>query len=192
MMSQKIAIMSRAGVPFRVHSVPKLALNVPKTLLDDLAGLAMVTPVDQIWSARMVGDELTEAVRLCNRIAGGVLPSERTGFWPATMVEWGDLMAMIETNEKPSDDEPKRYTPTARQVSRMEKAIGWPGRYLPGKDADHMRRVLALWLRARSSRGGSFSEYLKRKGVARTTAYRLRDRALLIIAIGLTRDGVKP
>ena len=179
-------------VTFRTPDVTFRGLSVTNRPLERLAELARVVPVDQIWSAKMVGDELTEAVRLCNRIAGAVLPSERTGFWPATLVEWSDLLAMVETNEKPSDDEPRRYMPTARQVSRCERAIGWQARYLPGSDHEAMRRVLALWLRSRVARHLSFSEILKAKGIARTTAYRARDKALLLIAIGLTTERVKP
>lgn len=64
----------------------------------------------------------------------------------------------------------------------------WPARYLgafPGE-----REVLRVYL-ACLDRRGLFTRACNRRHWSRATAYRVIDRALRIIALGLARDGVQ-
>lgn len=161
-------------------------------LMDRLARLVRDMHPDHIWTVKMVAEELVAAVKLCNRIAGAVGPSDKQVAWPQVLREWSDFLAMVETDEIAKDKPPQRITPTSRQVSRMERSLGWIGEHLARPEHDAMRRVLSLWLRCKASRKRTFSDALKRKRWSKATAYRCRDRALLIIAIGLMERGVLP
>lgn len=165
--------------------------GINRAILDDVAEVVRDLHPDHVWTAKMVGERMVAAVKLCQRIGGRVGPSDKSGNWPTILREWADLMAQVETDEIGKDKEPRRYTPTAREVSQMDQAVGWIGRYLAGPEHDAMRRVLALWLRSKVTRA-AFSEILKRKKWSKATAYRVRDRALLIIALRLMREGVQP
>jgi hypothetical protein len=151
-------------------------------------------PVDHVWTSRMVADELVEAVRLCQRVVRGAGPSDRSGFWPQVLRDWGDLVMAVETAKENAKAEPDRmrHYATAKQITRMERAISWQGRYLSEPGQAPLRRLLALWLRCKASRGASFGKALKRRKISKATAYRARDRALLLIAIGLMQDRVLP
>lgn len=165
---------------------------MPLALAKELEAVASAVPPDQQWTVKMVGEELTFAVRLCNKAVGRVLPADSKAAWPAILRDWGDLIAQVETDEVSKDDEPRRFSATRNQINRMERALIWQARYLTRPEHEMLRRILAIWLRTKARRGGSFSNALKRLGIARPTAYRARDRALLIIAIGLMRDGISP
>jgi hypothetical protein len=161
-------------------------------LMDRVARAVCDLNPDHVWTARMVADELVAAVKLCNRIGGRVLPADPRAGWPAVLRTWDDLVAQVETDEVGKKKEPTRYTPTARDVSRMERAVGWIGAYLSGPEHEAQRRVLCLWLKCKSIRGRAFSDALKRKRWSKATAYRVRDRALLTIAVQLMEKGIVP
>lgn len=75
----------------------------------------------------------------------------------------------------------------ARQAGESHSAAAWPVAYLrafPGELA-----VLGLYIGTVAD-GASFKAACQRRGWSRATAYRFRDRALRIIAIGLARDCV--
>jgi len=67
-------------------------------------------------------------------------------------------------------------------------ALAWPATYLP--DADGSRAMLSLWAGCKALRQ-PFTNAVERRGtMTRAMAYRLRDRGLTLIALGLIRDGV--
>ncbi|WP_210211149.1 hypothetical protein [Borborobacter arsenicus] len=99
-------------------------------------------------------------------------------------VGWDYIMPI---DEDELDRQRRRRLSPAR-VSFLERAMFWPEIYL--KDEGGAARMLQLWLRCKTSRKRFVSE-LKRRGLARATAYRKRDKALSIISVGLDRDGVR-
>lgn len=169
-----------------------MSLAMPVALMLELERVASQVPPDAQWTTKMVGEELTFAVKLCNKAVGRVLPADSKAAWPALLREWADLLAQVETDETGKDEGPRRFWATRKQINRMERALVWQARYLSRLEHDQLRKILAVWLRAKARRGGRFNASLKRHGISRATGYRARDRALLIIAIGLMRDGVTP
>lgn len=170
-------------------SVTKYSVYVTDDLFKRLQRLLGEVPIDQAWTAEMVADELISSIRLVNRITAGAGPNFKSGNWPQAMREWGDFLAMVETDEIAKERADHRITPTKAQISKMERAIRWQSLYL----ADHEgpRRVLRVWIRCKVYRS-PFDKACEGMGWSRSTAYRARDRALFLIAIGLMTDGVQP
>ena len=107
--------------------------------------------------------------------------------WPATLVEFSDLIEQVGTES--AENEPKiKLRPTAEQITKMEEVLLWQSRYL--KQAPGSARMLALWLACQTT-SLKFSEALSRRQLARSSAYRQRDRAIRYIAEGLQADQVK-
>lgn len=165
---------------------------LPVALMRELERVASAVPPESQWTVKMVGEELTFAVRLCNKAVGRVLPADSKAAWPALLREWADLLAQVENEDGIKDEGPVRFSATRQQINRMERALVWQARYLNRLEHDQLRKVLTVWLRAKARRNGRFNQSLKRLGISRPTGYRARDRALLIIALGLMRDGITP
>ena len=68
------------------------------------------------------------------------------------------------------------------------RVLMWQATYLGTAPA--AAEALSIWIFCKIKRGVRYGDVLDRKGIARATAYRRRDRALSIIATGLTRDGI--
>ncbi len=77
--------------------------------------------------------------------------------------------------------------PSPVLVTRHLDALEWTGRYLC---PDHIgsARTVGLWA-ARKARRTSFEKAVEGR-MARSAAYRLRDRGLSLISVGLDRDRV--
>lgn len=194
-MSQRAKEKSRAyrsGVTGKVTELSHRDNGLPRELMAEMERLLVRIPPEAQWTVKTVGEELTFAIRLCNKAVGRVLPADSKAAWPTILRDWADLIAQVDSEEGVKEDEPRRFFATRAQINRMERALVWQARYLARPQDETLRKVLAIWLRSRSRRGGSFNQSLKRLGVARPTAYRARDRALLLIALGLMRDGVPP
>ncbi len=147
--------------------------------MDDLAA--------DIWTPKLVGDELLDAVRWINRSSGPVGPARMRTAWPevARMADpdfdgWPPLAE--------GDARPLRIQLPPRRISQMERVLSWQGRYL--LDQPGAGRVLKVWIRSRLTRKMSFDRACQRVGWSRATAYRARDKALATIAIGLTAEGI--
>ncbi len=82
----------------------------------------------------------------------------------------------------------KRMAPPAL-VSRYERVLWWQADFL--KEEPGAARVLKHWIRAKLTKGFTFGEAIKRRGWSRPTAYRARDKALAVIAMGLTDRGIE-
>jgi hypothetical protein len=147
-----------------------------------------------LWVPKMVEERLIEAVRIANYTAGSVGPRGYGSGLP------GELVALLGQPENEGEKtwwerasidseeaRPKRAI-SAQKVTKMEEAIRWPLTYLDGQDGPC--RVLALYLRCKVTKGRPFNAAVKKKKWSRATAYRVRDRALSIIAQGLNRDRV--
>lgn len=145
---------------------------------------------EDLWTTARVARAMVQALRVANRVAGPTGPKQYGNAMPRVIYDWADILGWTaEEEEKPTEGEPVRLTPTSSQVERMERAILWQSRYLA--DFPDLAAFLKVWLRCRVSRK-KFGAECKRRGWARATAYRGRDRALAIIAEGLNRDRVPP
>lgn len=144
----------------------------------------MTLPAEMLWTIDMVAERLIEAVRTAERAVKRPAPSQGHVAWPSWIYSYEDIM-----DHKPEDQAPPRGHATRGQIDRMEEAIQWQSQYLKAEDG--AARVLRTYLKCKVYRV-PFDKACKRKGWARATAYRSRDRAMTIIAYSLMRDGVKP
>lgn len=155
----------------------------------------MVVPKEEVppgWTSKLAGEALVAALRWARYAAGPVGPQ---GFVTARMPEavlpleqrlalgWG-----LPDAAEMDDLRPMRLRLSAVQISRHTKAMAWPAVYLA--DAEGSRHMVSLWAGCKAC-NLPFNEAVKRRGtIDRSAAYRLRDRGLTLIALGLTRDGV--
>ena len=121
------------------------------------------------WTPAMVEERLIEAAAVLRR-----LPSVRvSGYfstWPATIVEFGDLVGQT--------PEPMRLPPpSAAAISRMEATLPW----LTWLEPDCARLV---WMRADRA---PWKAICWRFGIARATANRRWEYSLSVIAWRLNR-----
>ncbi|OWV79568.1 hypothetical protein ATY77_26640 [Rhizobium sp. R634] len=138
-----------------------------------------------VWTPKIVGEELLEAVRWANRAAGRVGPAGLRSNMPN--------LALITSDEDfdgwpPIEIRPMRRALAPARVSQLERAIWWQATYL--KDQPGAARVLKHWVRAKLTHGMTFGEACDRRGWSRPTAYRRRDEALAAISMGLAQEGV--
>jgi hypothetical protein len=86
------------------------------------------------WNAAHVGLRLADAWRVLGRMPWrSPYPREFGRCWPPYRIEWTDLMAMIGAGELEAMQRSanrSRVLPSAKEISQMELAIGWPMQYL--------------------------------------------------------------
>ncbi len=82
-----------------------------------------------------------------------------------------------------------RMLPAAR-LDQLDAALRWPARYVAPRHPD-AARALQAWIAAQAARRG-FAPICRERGLNRTLAYRWKDRALSLIAVGLTISRVPP
>lgn len=146
-----------------------------------------------VWTTRLVREVMLDTVGWANVTAGQVGPR---GFARVAKLQWSPTLedhlregwGLPEKAEETEVENRPRPTFSQAQISLFSRAMHWQGRYLY---PDHVgsSRMLALWLRSKARRA-SFEKGIERMGVSRGHAYRLRDRALGLIALGLTADRV--
>ncbi|WP_226341007.1 hypothetical protein [Gemmobacter serpentinus] len=155
--------------------------------------LQIPTPVVDTWTPKLVGERFVAALRWATYSGGAVGPAGIRGSMPAynpTMDDhldegWG--LPEVAGDGEPGDGKRLVVQATAAQVTAYEAALIWPAVYLyPAYEGS--ARMLCLWARCKARRV-SFDAAVKRRGtIARATAYRMRDRGLSIISVGLDRD----
>lgn len=156
-------------------------------------------PVECLWSPDQVAARLIESVRVMQRHAGRVGPRGYTPAWgievAAEELSTGEKAKMIPEGELDAYEqrlaaERNRYLMGASQqeMSRAEEAMFWPQRYLAQHEG--ALRVLRAYIVCRALRK-RFGATCKRRGWSRATAYRMRDRGLAVIALGLARDMIR-
>lgn len=146
-----------------------------------------VDQAEEFWTPDIVRGRLDEAIKLVHRTTGRFGPRQYGTAMPATLTDWADWLAQIETGELGKGNNRSRVPATAAQVSRAEEAIAWPMTYLrpwPGP-----LRVLNMHLVSKAYRL-PFSRVCKGAGIPLATAKRARSKAFSIISQGLARDGV--
>jgi len=101
--------------------------------------------VPEAWDSPHVALRLTEAFTTLSRLPGGHAgPALAPGFWLEYYYEWEDLLAQRTADSATQEDDANvrnraRIRPSAQEISRMEAAISWPGRYIADRDS---RRVV--------------------------------------------------
>lgn len=147
---------------------------------------------DDVWTPKLVGDELVAAVKWAQSAAGPTGPAgSRSGMLSLALtsderflMDWPSIAEMEEFDPPP----PMRRGLSPAMVSRMERILTWPMRYLDNEPG--AARVLKVWVRCKINKGMKFDDACADRGWSRATAYRSRDKALSEIAQGLTRDGI--
>lgn len=149
--------------------------------------------LSDVWTPKLVADRLIEAVRWARYNAGRTGPAgvkaAALGYLPSdddfAVEGWGQREKAEEEEKAPQ----RRYSPA--KVSLLISALDWPGKYLVPADAQTSAEILHLWLRCKVYRR-NFEDAIEGRArpISRASAYRYRDRALSIIAQGLTNDGV--
>lgn len=151
--------------------------------------------MSDVWTPKLVGAALIEAVRWARYNAGSTGPAAVRALYPTYLPSDRDFedegWGFKESADKDDDPPPQRRQYSPAKVSAMLDALHWPGRYAvegyPGS-----ARILNLWLRCKVHKG-NFDKTIEAKGsMSRASAYRMRDRALGAIAAGLMADGIKP
>jgi hypothetical protein len=158
--------------------------------LDDGGQAEYIPP--PAWDGPHVGVRLCDAFKtLAMMPVRGGRPKLAPGFWPEYSYEWEDLLAQRQADTATQEDDARsrnraRVQPSAQDISRMEAAISWPGRYIPEIETVRIVQLVAL---ARS-RDLDMS-YVARK--MRVGAEHVRvgnGLGLAAIALGLRCDGV--
>jgi hypothetical protein len=90
--------------------------------------------VPEVWTGSHVGFRLVEAFMTIGNMPTNGIGGSAVGFWPPYLYTWDDLLAQQESDDLLKADAANkansaRIRPTAQEISRMEQAISWPGRY---------------------------------------------------------------
>ncbi|WP_146038649.1 hypothetical protein [Paracoccus sp. SY] len=145
------------------------------------------------WTSRLVKDVLLETMTWAHFTAGQVGPR---GFARVAQLQWSPTLedhlkegwGLPEKTDETEVEDRAIPTFSQAQIKLHSQAMLWQARYLY-PDNVGSSRMLALWLRTKVRRG-AFDRAVEKMGVSRGHAYRLRDRALGLIAAGLTADRV--
>lgn len=153
-------------------------------------------PADDQWNPKRVGDALIEAVTWARYCGGPVGPSGIRSAMPSYNPTWEDRLTEgwglpdgPDEEEQAARERNLRRATTPEQVSRHLAALEWPAIYV-AKNNPGDARVLALWVKCKVYRRPFNAAVDRRKYLTSSLAYRMRDRALSAISVGLDRDGV--
>lgn len=152
-------------------------------------------PPECRWTKELVKERMREAQRVYRVTTGRIGPREYGQCLPDPLKDdldrWYTQMAEADQREKDAQEQNRtRFAPTVEQVSRADGALCFQSRYLVGTPFDKGPKEGPLAMLNLFLAGGGWEAGFKARGIAATTAYRHRDHALYIIAIGLMRDGV--
>ena len=147
--------------------------------------------VPEVWTGPHVGLRMVEAFKTLTSMptTGG---GGSGGFWPAYFYEWDDLLAQEESDAQSKDNVAStinraKIRPSAQDVSRMEQAISWPGRYCSQISIARIVQRVAFY-RSRDMD----MQVVSRKMKQDHKFLRTRNReGLDLIAVGLRRDKVR-
>jgi hypothetical protein len=164
-------------------------------IIDDwhpLDGVPAPEHIPPFWIGPHVGLRLVEAFKTLSRMPMTGRISTRSGMWPQYRHDWEDWLAQATADKGAQEQDAReqnraRLQPTAEDISRMERAIVWPARYLshhPGDErAQIVQRVAAY--RARGIDNDVLVRKLKRPPAFIRSCNR---NGLDAIAAGLRRD----
>jgi hypothetical protein len=146
--------------------------------------------IPEVWIGPHVGLRLVEAFKTL-ALMPFKKPNTGKGFWPATTIERFDENARqqsdIELKEERQEAHNRaRVMPSRQDVSRMEIAISWGGRYLTADQSKLVQRI--AFMRARDCD----MELIARRTRLDERRMRRDNRvALDLIATGLRMDKVE-
>jgi len=85
-----------------------------------------------IWTPELVQIRLRDAFETNQRSGGRVGPAFRSGSWPATLIEFADLIDAEARAAAEKRAQMVRALPNAVEIAQMDKAFAWPLRFLAG------------------------------------------------------------
>lgn len=147
------------------------------------------------WTPKLVAERLIEAVSWVRYSGGPVGPTDRIRsalphYAPSLEDHLEEGWGIPEiAGDEMAEDRAVRLPPSPEKITAHMDALQWQSRYLADGN-NGAGRMLSLWLACRVH-GASFERAVDRRGTMnRRAAYRLKDRALSLIAQGLQRDEV--
>lgn len=156
----------------------------------------MHQPPADVWTPDRVKAVLKEAISWARRYAGPVGPAPMRGSMPnykptlEDHLEEGWGVPEVAGDELPWD-KPIELPVDPIRADYLMASLSWVSVYLVNAGHPATGKVVSLWMAHSVSRNGrAFDAALKREGMSRGHAYRVRDRGLSLIAQGLTADGV--
>src|SRR5579885_600753 len=171
------------------HTPPRQSELIPASEWHPLDGVPAPEYVPPVWDGPHVGLRLIGAFKTLARLPMPRM-STASGYWPQYRHEWIDLLA-----QAPDDAESKalleqqrnrtRALPSAAEISAMEAAIAWPGRYLAHRPL--MMRIVHRVAIMRS-RDVELEVIATRLGRSPIQVRRINRTGLDVIADGLRRD----
>ena len=144
------------------------------------------------WDGPHVGLRLCDAFKTLAMMPDrGASTRSKSGFWPEYYYEWEDLLAQktadVATQEDDASDRNRtRVRPSAQEITRMEMAISWPGRYIVEAETARIVQRVAL---ARS-RDLDMSHVARKMRVGAEHVRVGNGLGLAAIAFGLRHNGV--
>jgi hypothetical protein len=203
------AFAGQQGLP-----VGKLLLQCDGVLAEQWCPLDPEPPYrpPEKWDAPHVQHRFAEAIGTLLRLPlGRFWPDEIRGCWPAYAHEWDQFMArmsadmeqmavegslsqefLVAHQDWTADRHRVRERPSAQEISYMERALFWPGRYLRERPGDLVRALnLASLARARGVELDQVVRRGKHRGVRSSSTWQgLALEAAREIAIGLRVDRI--
>lgn len=136
-------------------------------ILDDdwhpLDGVDAPEFIPPTWNGPHVATRLADAWRILVKMPWrSPYPRAFGQSWPSYRLEWHDLLAIVGGGELDSmqrEANRVRILPSAKEISQMEQAIGWPWRYLR---ESHRVMIVNVCARVRSFDGDLAKEMRRR------------------------------
>lgn len=158
-----------------------------------LSGVPAPDYVPEVWDGPHCGKRLIEAFSTLAKLPLSWGPVAFGTAWPSYLHEWVDVLyqqgADLDAKERAREARNRvRLRPSAQEITRMEEAISWPGRYLAQLDQGQvLTRTVQQVARWRSVERET--EWIAHKLRVSPTTLRRRNRAGLdAISLGLRRD----
>ena len=156
-----------------------------------------MTSDGDFWTPEIVQEQLIEAVTWLRYHGGRAGPAGMRLALPAYAASPKERLAdhLAEGWGNPEDAEPddeqfERRTYSPAEIDAMQDRLDWVARYVaPTNQRDAV--ALQAWVVCRVYRRG-LEKGLRPFGISRRHSYRMRDRALAIIARRLQQRGDKP
>lgn len=142
------------------------------------------------WTPELVEERLVDAVRWLRFAGAAVGPAKIRSGQPDYRPAWEDYFCegWGFPEFAPVDERDIRPAPTRAQVAQHEAALNWVGDIvLPV--GERLARAVNAWI-ASKAYDRPFRDVLRDRGISRTFAYSLKDRALVIVSIELDARGV--
>jgi hypothetical protein len=164
---------------------------IPASEWHPLDGVPAPEYIPEEWIGPHVGLRMVEAFKTLAKLPlVGI--SNRSGLWPDYRHEWEDLLAQqtsdAEVREQDAREQNRaRLAPSAEDISRMERVIGWPARYLQSEpDIARIVQRVAFYRATQDLALDAIARRLRQNFAA---VRRDNRNGLDTIAAGLRRDG---